>query len=141
MVKIKQKGIPTYKRSMVRWIWTPVRLENDLYNTGKFFGKEYYPSLLVNKINVRIYKQWTDIGPSGYLTVELRPDFIMNVGCYRDGWHINLEHLGNRDLYLDINKKIFGDVNKNQMWTQEDEKVVHMMGELYKELKKYLEEK
>ena len=141
MVDIKQRGEPTYKRSHVRWIWTPTRLENDLVDITKVFGKTYFPDLPISNVDVRMYEKWTDLGPHADLTIKLGPNFMIKVGCYHDGWHINLIKTMGRDLDADTKKAIFGDANRNQMWTQETEKVPHMMGELYRELKSYLGEK
>ena len=142
MIDYKQKDKSTHIRSHIRWIFEHKsdRLEKDLYKIAKEFGKYYFYNLPIVKINVTIYDKWTQLGPSGNLEIKLDPNFMIAVGCYHDGWHIKLRKTLGRELDTKIKKEIFGNVNRNDIWTQETEKVPHMMGELYKELKNYLGE-
>lgn len=138
MVDFKQKGEPTYRRDMVYWVWNPKQLENELFRLVNKFGKQYAGHLAVSGIDIKPYK-WTQLGPHSEIAIKIDKDYRFVVACYRDGWHIKLENIQG-SINFHMRQEVFGDKNRNRMWTQETEKVPHMMGQLYKEMKRYFKE-
>jgi hypothetical protein len=139
MVDRKQKGKPTYRRDMVRWIWNPKSQANDLFKIVNKFGKKYYPSLPISNVDINEYEKWTLLGPAADISVKINKNYKIELGCYRDGWHITLHEINISPNYH-LRQSIFGDKNSTTLWTQETEKVSEMMGQLFNDLERYFEE-
>lgn len=139
-LKIKNEGKPTYKRNKVRWVYEPERLENDLYDIAEKFAKNYAPHLTLSDINATIFNK-TLIGPQGNLKINAFRDHEIEVECYRDGWHIKLNFKSySSQQSQEIRKEVFGDINRNQIWTNETEMVPDLIGKMYTKVREFLEE-
>lgn len=135
MIEVKQPGKSTYVRNMITWIFEPDRIEKDLYRFVKEFGKAYAPQMTLGNLHVKIIDTWTRYGPHGEAKLMIVPGLYLKVGCYRDGWHIKLDDSEN--IQFNMRKVIFGDPNKNHVFTKETEKVVDIIGEIYQAVKEY----
>ena len=125
-MRVKERGPDwTYRRMDIKNIFEPGNLENELVKIMKTFGKSY-SDITMGDWGVNEHP-WTNYGPSAELWVMFKYPYYFNVGCYFDGWHISLASRKDRHLAFSDKELIFGDPNKNQMWTTENEKVAEMM--------------
>lgn len=138
LIEFNQKGKPTYQYDDFCIIFSddPDKASQELCAAIiDKFAKIYKPSLKVGDTNIGSTNKWTDLGPSstGYIALG---KYTFRFSCFRDGWHINmLDRYGGFNHNPDLKIKLFGDVNRTGMWTQETEKVSHTMSELYNTLK------
>lgn len=133
MIEVRQPGKSTYIRDMVVWIFEPDRLEKDLMRLVKKFGKQYMPMLSLGGVDLNMMDTWTKLGPHGSVKVWIYPKLYLSVGCYRDGWHIKLDD--SNGINFKMREEIFGDANRNHVWTKETAKVPHIMGKIYEAVK------
>lgn len=137
-VNYRQRGKPTYRRNKIKWVFDDEELEADLMNIAKEFGKKYVPNAKLEDLDFSEIGN-TDFGP--HMTFNFDFDakgerYSLRVGCFRDGWHITLKHRG-EFIDRDAQIAIFGELNQDYAWTQETEKVVPIMGEIYQETMEY----
>jgi hypothetical protein len=60
---------------------------------------------------------------------------FIEIGLYRDGFHIKFDSEGTSRI--DMSKAVFDDPNRNNLWTQEAERVAPMANDLVKRIEKY----
>jgi hypothetical protein len=134
MIETKQPGKPTYRRFFIEKIFAET-LRNG----------ENVSDLWKRKIISHLNGEWDIIVndyPSefGRFHVEIRERVkyaAIKVGLYRDGFHIKVEGLTNKAAEMDLFRDLFGNPNKNVVWTQETEKVPKIVNQLIKELENY----
>lgn len=128
-----QRGKPTYRRNNIVWIFELEKQKELNVKMIEEFKNKYHSELQSGDIKFDDpYK--TNIGMHEGFALIINK-YVMQVGSFRDGWHIKVSNNIWRDqISISDREKLFGDLNRISMWTQETDKVVDMMGELYKEI-------
>ena len=131
MIAAKQRGRPTYKRNKITYVFDPDKPEEDVKKIMNQAVEKYIPDLNPTRKGIRVYEN----SAAGVLYIY--NDIYIVFECFRDGWHMKVVNEKGSSI-IDMRKEIFGDPNRNIVWTQETEKVDDIIGELYYEIRKYL---
>ena len=137
MIEYKQRGQPTYRYYYILDVFESEkeivdRWDNDIKFKLDDYAKEWF--LKINraktdysKLSITLIR--TFYYETGHVKVE--------VGMYRDGFHIGLYDTSD----LDLKYNVFGQINRSQAWTQEVAKVAPITNEIIAEIKKYIAKK
>lgn len=134
-MQARQRGQKTYIRFFIRSIFEKDFIEKEF---GRI-GKEIEDALDNVTAIHEIFETWTKFGPSGKITVsdQWSNRNLLEIGIYRDGWHIKIKSINYSEIFPKISERVFGDKNRREVWTQQTSLVVPMTIELIKELRKH----
>jgi hypothetical protein len=130
MINPKHRGEPTYRRTILRAIFEgydylkQLMTEIALEAQGKVEGN--FQSIDVMQLPD------TMLGPHAELNIKDDSTLKYEIGLFRDGWHIKL-FVHNTWPSAELQKEIFGELNRTEVWTQETEKVASLIAELAQE--------
>lgn len=132
-MKVRQRGQKTYIRFKIRTIFEEDYLENEFSR----ICREIESKLEDVATTFDIFESWTIFGPSGRIKIVDRKvkQIMLNIGVFRDGWHISLKSINHSEFFPEISEKVFGDKNRRTAWTQQTSLVVPMTVELIEELR------
>ncbi len=135
----RQKGEPTFRRMILRGIFSPVGDYEDIWWKQVMRGIDDKISWDTNVFEYESILGKSHVTLKNSMRIEDIPDrgiFVdVVIGIYRDGYHIKI--IPDRSV-LDINKHVFdGDMNRNFAWTQQTSLVAPIANEIVGRLKTY----
>lgn len=125
-IKTRQPGNNTYIRSQIKWIFD----EKEINATYRFLVKEVgkdHPHIKLSDTSFHVFENWTELGPAISFSIRYGNNTI-SAECFRDGWHVKLitESYNKKELY----KQVFGEMNRNYVWTRETERVPKIISDI-----------
>ncbi|MFW6002716.1 MAG: hypothetical protein ACOCQD_05185 [archaeon] len=132
-MQARQRGQKTYIRFLIRSVFEKDFIKKEFNR----ISKEIEDALDNVTATHEIFETWTKFGPSGKITVsdQQLDRILLQIGIYRDGWHIKIKSINYREFFPEISEKIFGDKNRKEAWTQQTSLVIPMTIKLIKELR------
>lgn len=127
-MKQRQRGEPTYRKDVIRGLFDD-KIHRILLDE---IGLEIISELQNGKYDIHMANSKTKYGYRGEIRLTALRCQI-TIGMFRDGWYIRLKNIKSMQTSLEQRKQIFGDVNKDHVWTQETEKVSDLAIQLIRE--------
>lgn len=127
-MNLKQRGEPTYRKDVIRGLFDD-KIHRILLDE---IGLEIVSELKNGKYDIQMAGSKTKYGVRGEIRLTALQCQI-TIGMFRDGWHIRLKNIKSMKTSLEQRKQIFGDVNRDHVWTQETDKVAELAIQLLRE--------
>lgn len=138
MIEYRQKGLPTYRYYFIKDVFEKEediveRWDKDIKLKLDGYTTEWI--LKINRHKTNYSKLSITLARTFYNEHQIYTN--LEIGLYRDGFHITLVDLNDTEL----RKYLFGDINRSTAWTQEVAKVALIANEITTEIKKFIGEK